>query len=112
MWLWAQKHHLGPNPRAAKALAQAEARAILKNKNPAAEKKGVEYARLLVLLIEFNPEANDLFVNWVRPTSIADPTCITETVTFSGPGHGGLPDPSTVGTGQDNNTFWVPDFDV
>ena len=35
---WAQKHHLGPNPRAAKALAQAEARAIKKNKNPAAEK--------------------------------------------------------------------------
>lgn len=112
LWLWARKHHLGPNPRAAKALAQAEARAILKNKNPAAEKKGVEHAKLLVLLIEFDPEANDLFVDWVRPTSIADPTCVTETVTFSGPAHGLLPDPSTVDTGRDNNTFWVPDFDV
>jgi immune inhibitor A len=112
LWLWARKHHLGPNPRAAKALAQAEARAILKNKNPAAEKKGVEHAKLLVLLIEFDDTVVDTFVNWARPTSIADPTCVIETVDFSGPLHGGLPDPSTVGTGRDNNTFWVPDFNV
>jgi immune inhibitor A len=110
--VWTQKHHLGPNPRAAKLLAQAEARAILKNKNPAAEKKGVEYAKLLTLLIEFSDTANDTFTNWERPNSIDDPTCVVETVTFSGPLHGLLPDPSTVGTGRDNNTFWVPDFSV
>jgi immune inhibitor A len=111
--VWAQKHHLGPNPRAAKALAQAEARAIEKNKNPAAEKQSVEYAKLLTLLIEFSDTAEDTFVNWERQASISDEDkCVVETVTFSGPLHGQLPDPSTVGTGRDNNTFWVPDFDV
>lgn len=109
---WAQKHHLGPNPRAAKALAEREARAIQKNKNPAAEKKGVEYAKLLVLLIEFDENAVDTFVNWERQTDINDPTCVVETVDFSGPMHNGLPDPASVGTGRDNNTFWVPDFSV
>lgn len=111
-WLWARKHHLGPNPRAARALARAEARAIQKNRNPAAEKRGVEYAKLLVLLIEFDDTVVDAFVDWERPTSIDDPTCVVETVDFSGPMHGLLPDPSTVGTGRDNNTFWVPDFSV
>jgi immune inhibitor A len=110
--LWAQKHHLGANPRAAKALAQAEARAIQKNRNPAADKLGVEYAKLLVLLIEFDNEVVDTFIDWERPTDIFDPTCVVETVDFSGPMHGELGDPATVGTGRDNNTFWVPDFDV
>ena len=110
--VWAQKYHLGPNPRAAKKLAQAEARAIQKNKNPAAEKNEVEYAKLLTLLIEFSDTANDEFVNWERQTDINDPSCVVETVTFNGPLRGELPDPSTVGTGRDNNTFWVPNFDV
>ena len=109
--VWAQKHH-GPNPRAAKALAQAEARAIQKNRNPAAEKREVEYAKLLTLLIEFSDTANDTFTDWERQTDINDPTCVVETVTFNGPLHGELPDPATVGTGRDNNTFWVPDFNV
>ena len=109
---WGSKHHLGANPRAAKKLAQAESRAINKNRNPAADKHGVEYAKLLTLLIEFNPEANDEFVDWERITDITDPTCITETVTLSGPLHNELPDPATVGTGRDNNTFWVRDFNV
>jgi immune inhibitor A len=110
--LWARKHHLGPNPRAAKALAKAESEAILKNRNPAAEKREVEYAKLLTLLIEFSDTAVDTFVDWERQTDITDPTCVVETVTFSGPTHGQLPDPATVGTGRDNNTFWVPDFNV
>jgi len=110
--VWAQKHHLGPNPRAAKGLAKAEARAIQKNVNPAAEKAQIEHAKLLTLLIEFDDAAEDTFVDWERPTSITDPTCVVETATFSGPLHGELPDPSTVGTGRDNNTFWVPNFDV
>jgi len=110
--VWAQKYHLGPNPRAAKSLAAAESRAIKKNVNPAAEKKEVEYAKLLTLLIEFSDTASDEFVDWERQTDINDPSCVTETVTFSGPLQGQLPDPSTVGTGRDNNTFWVPNFDV
>ena len=109
---WAQKHHLGPNPRAAKKLAEQEIRAIEKNKNPAAEKKGTEYAKLLVLLIEFDRGVTDTFVNWERPTDINDPTCVIETVDKSGPEYGELPDPATVGTGRDNNTFWVADFSV
>jgi immune inhibitor A len=110
--IWAQKHHLGANPRAAKLLAKAEARAIQKNRNPAADKRETEYAKLLVLLIEFDENVVDTFVNWERQTDITDPTCVVETVSFSGPMHGQLPDPSTVGTGRDNNTFWVPDFNV
>lgn len=110
--LWAQKHHLGANPRSAQALAMAEMRAIEKNKNPAAEKNEVEYAKLLTLLVEFSDTANDEFVNFERITDITDPTCVTETVITNGPLHGLLPDPSTVGTGRDNNTFWVPNFDV
>ena len=109
---WAQKHHLGPNPRAAKKLAEQEARAIQKNRNPAADKKEVEYAKLLVMLIEFDRNVTDTFVDWERPTDINDPTCVVETVDTSGPEYGELPDPSTVGSGRDNNTFWVPDFDV
>ena len=109
---WAQKHHLGPNPRAARKLAAQEARAIEKNKNPAAEKKGTEYAKLLVLLIEFDRDFTDSFVDWERPTDINDPTCVTETVDKSGPEYGELPDPATVGSGRDNNTFWVEDFNV
>ena len=109
---WAQKHHLGPNPKKAKQLAAAEARAIQKNKNPAAEKKGTEYAKLLVLLIDFDRNVTDSFVNWERQTDINDPTCVVETIDKSGPEHNELPDPSTVGTGRDNNTFWVDDFSV
>lgn len=108
--VWAQKHHLGPNPRAAKVLAQAEARAVKYNKNPAAEKRETEYAKLLTLLIEFSDSPNDSFNNWERPTSINDPTCVVETIIFNGPLHNLLPDPSTVGSGRDNNTFWVSDF--
>jgi len=109
---WARKLHLGANPRAAKKLAQAERQAIEKNRNPAADKKSVDYAKLLVLLIEFDRDVTDSFVNWERPTSISDPSCTTETVDKSGPEHGELPDPATIGSGRDNNTFWVPDFDV
>ncbi|MFC2177347.1 immune inhibitor A domain-containing protein [Actinomycetota bacterium] len=110
--LWAQKNHLGPNPRSANALAKAEARAIQKNVNPAAEKGAVEHARLLTLLIEFDDAANDTFTNWSRPTDIIDPTCVTETVTLSGPLHNVIPNPALVGSLRDNNTFWVSDFDV
>jgi immune inhibitor A len=109
---WAQKHHLGPNPKAAKKLAETEARAIEKNKNPAAEKKGTEYAKLLVLLIEFDRNVTDTFTDWERPTDINDATCVTETVDKTGPEYGELPDPVTVGSGRDNNTFWVDDFSV
>jgi immune inhibitor A len=110
--VWTAKNHTGANPRAAQALARAEARAINKNVNPAAEKQGTEYAKLLTLLIEFDDEANDEFVNWERPTDINDPTCVTESITTNGPLHNNIPDPATVGTGRDNNTFWVADFDV
>ena len=91
---WAQKHHLGANPRAAKKLAAQEVRAIQKNKNPAAEKKGTEYAKLLVLLIEFDRNVTDSFVDWERQTDINDPTCVTETVDKSGPEYNELPDPA------------------
>jgi immune inhibitor A len=68
-------------------------------------------ARLLTLLVEFNPDANDDFSGWERPDP-ATGECVTEPAgtRLSGPLHNELPDPATRGSGRDNNTFWVPDF--
>ena len=80
------------------------------------EKSGadpVTNANLLTILVEFDPEANDDFSGWERPDDPLDPVgCETEPdgTLFSGPVHNQLPNPATVGTGRDNNTFWVPDF--
>ena len=71
--------------------------------------KPVQKARLLTLLAEFDPNANDDFSGWERPDP-ATGECVTEPAgtTFSGPLHNELPDPATNGSGRDNNTFWVP----
>ena len=106
-------------PPAAKQLARREALATTKDVSPreTARQSGqdnVQRARLLTLLVEFNPEANDDFSGWERPND--DPTnpavCITEPAgtLLNGPLHNQIPDPATIGRGTDNNTFWVPDF--
>ncbi len=73
----------------------------------------VTRAKLLTLLVEFDPEANDDFSGWEKPDDPSDPVdCTVEPpgTLLSGPVHNELPNPATVGTGRDNNTFWVPDF--
>jgi len=110
-------HHLG-FPPAAQELARREAVADQTGKEPAtmlreAGAKTVQQARLLTLLVEFNPNANDDFSGWARPDHPSAPEgCVTEPpgTLLNGPLHNELPDPATRGRGTDNNTFWVPDF--
>ena len=111
------RHHTG-FPPAARELARREAIANRTGRSPRAVARrsgaaAVQQARLLTLLVEFNPNANDDFSGWERPTTLPYPVgCVTEPpgTTFSGPLHNELPNPATEGTGRDNNTFWVPDF--
>ncbi len=116
-WQHAQRKHSTGFPPAAQELARREARAD-NGRSPARSllKAGAEpvtRAKLLTLLVEFDPEANDDFSGWERPNDPSAPDgCVTEPegTLISGPVHNLLPDPATNGTGRDNNTFWVPDF--
>jgi immune inhibitor A len=117
-WEEAQRKHSTGFPPAAQELARREALAD-KGLSPArslmrAGAENVTEARLLTLLVEFDPDANDDFSGWERPADnpTAEVPCYTEPegTFFGGPLHNELPDPATVGTGRDNNTFWVPDF--
>ena len=109
----AQKGHLG-YPPAARTLARREALANKTGESPrtiARTKQGmpsVQHARMLVIPVEFDPEANDDFSGWERPNDPSDPDgCEVEPAgtLLSGPVHNLLPDPATVGTGRDNNTL-------
>nr|WP_294692423.1 M6 family metalloprotease domain-containing protein [uncultured Friedmanniella sp.] len=105
-------------PPAARQLAKREALANGKGISPrtSAKKAGqqaVQKAKLLTLLVEFDPNARDDFSGFTRPDHPTAPTgCVTEPpgTLLSGPVHNELPDPASVGSGTDNNTFWVPNF--
>ena len=112
-----QEHHTG-FPPAAQELARREAVAEETGQEPMSllRKSGADprqQAKLLTLLVEFDPNANDDFSGWERPDHPSAPEgCVTEPAgtTISGPLHNELPDPAVRGSGRDNNTFWVPDF--
>ncbi|WP_439675367.1 immune inhibitor A domain-containing protein [Embleya sp. MST-111070] len=99
------------NPVAARRLARAEAVAARTGVSPRAQ-EGAPHreARLLTILVEFDDHADDDFSGFRRPTSVADPTCVTEPpgTVKNGPRHNLLPDPAA--GGGDNNTLWVADF--
>ncbi len=104
-------------PPAAKQLARREALATSKDVSPrtSARKAGqaeVQRAKLLTLLVEFNPRANDDFSGFERYDENAESECVTEPAgtLLNGPLHNQLPNPATAGRRTDNNTFWVPDF--
>ena len=110
-----RKHSAG-NPAAAEQLGALEARAAKTGKSPRAFKKApsTQTARLLTVLVEFDPNADDDFSGFERPAFVgagAD-ECVTEPAgtLLGGPLHNNLPDPATAGRGTDNNSFWVPDF--
>jgi immune inhibitor A len=119
---WGQQvqKHSGGFPVAARQLAQAEARALQNGSvNPNRFKKAdsTQTARLLTVLVEFNPNANDDFSGFNRIidiNSVAGQDCVIEPpgTLLNGPLHNQLDDPATIGRGTDNNTFWVPDFDT
>jgi immune inhibitor A len=111
----AAKSHLG-YPPAAQALARREALATKTGKSPrtiARQVDGmpsVQHARLLVIPVEFNPNANDDFSGFARYDEDDPSGCVTEPAgtVFNGPLHNQIPNPAD--TGRDNNTLWVPDF--
>jgi immune inhibitor A len=99
------------NPRDARQLAKLEAKAIKENKNPRQIKqaKGMQEARLLTILVEFNDEANDDFTESMVPETVFESReCVAGTVQ-NGPLHNHLPDPASFDH-DDNNSFWVEDF--
>ncbi|MDI2128883.1 immune inhibitor A domain-containing protein [Yinghuangia seranimata] len=110
------------NPVAARGLAAAERTAAARGLSPKALAEERDRragrpvdqpheARLLTILVEFNDHADDDFSGFRRPTSVLDPTCVTEPpgTRMNGPRHNRLPDPAKAKAG-DNNTLWVPDF--
>ena len=111
----AAKSHLG-YPPAAQALARREALANKTGQSPRAIARkvqgmpNVQHARLLVIPVEFNPNANDDFSGFARYDANDPSGCVTEPAgtVFNGPLHNQIPDPAK--TGRDNNTLWVPDF--
>jgi immune inhibitor A len=109
------------NPRAARVLAKLEQRALKTGKNVKELRyknaKQTQVAKLLTILIEFNPNANDDFTGSMVPEATFDDdltpehderSCVPGTVQ-NGPLHNNIPDPAA-GAHEDNNTFWVPDF--
>jgi immune inhibitor A len=107
--------HLG-YPPAARALARREELAAKTDQSPQAVAKktqgmpNVQHSRLLVIPVEFNPNADDDFSGFERYDA-ADPSgCVTEPAgtVFNGPVHNQIPNPAS--SGRDNNTLWLSDF--
>ncbi len=103
-------------PAAAKQLAKREALATTKGISPrvSAKRAGepeVTNAKLLTLLVEFDPNAKDDFSGFNRYDSETG-ECIVEPAgtLLSGPVHNQLPNPATIGRKKDNNTLWVKNF--
>jgi len=108
------------NPVAGRALAMIEAEAVRTGKNP----KEIRYknadetqvAKLLTILVEFNPNANDDFSGTMVPQAVFDDAltpqnerdCVPGGIT-NGPLHNNIPNPAN-GSHKDNNSMWVPDF--
>jgi Immune inhibitor A peptidase M6, catalytic domain len=121
-WGGESRKHSQGFPRAATQLAKIEAKSLKTGDNPRQLKqsKTTTHAKLLTVLAEFNPNANDDFSGFRRLRDIngtAGVDCVTEPAgtTFSGPLHNQLGDPADFGKDGtpntiDNNSFWVPDF--
>ena len=109
----AGKHSTG-FPPAARTLARREALAARTGKSPRqiARAQGLDatqHARLLVVPVEFNPNANDDFSGFERFDAAEG--CVTEPpgTVFNGPVHNQIPNPARAAR-RDNNTLWLPDF--
>ncbi|BCB75890.1 immune inhibitor A [Phytohabitans flavus] len=108
------------NPVAARSLARTEAEAIRTGKNPRhiryKQADETQVAKLLTILVEFNPNANDDFSGVMVPQATFDDAttpqnerdCVPGNVQ-SGPLHNNIPNPANA-SHPDNNSFWVPDF--
>jgi immune inhibitor A len=106
-----QRKYAGGNPRAARQLAKIEAKANKLGTSPRQLKnaKHQQEAKLLTILVEFNPNANDDFTGVLVPeTTFESRTCVAGNIQ-NGPTHNNIPNPATF-THEDNNSMWVPDF--
>jgi immune inhibitor A len=104
---WRKTTYHGPDPVAYQRLMNNEQRALAANSSPAAMGLAVTGTlRLFAVAVEFN--GTDTAPNFSHPVEVADDSeCITETVTFTGPLHGQIPEPSA----RDNNTYRPPSFE-
>ncbi|WP_239313789.1 immune inhibitor A domain-containing protein [Plantactinospora mayteni] len=108
------------NPVAARGLAKTEAEAIRTGKNPRhiryKQADETQVAKLLTILVEFNPNANDDFTGVMVPRATFDDAttpenereCVPGNVQ-NGPLHNNIPNPAKA-SHPDNNSMWVPDF--
>ncbi|MEL4319444.1 immune inhibitor A domain-containing protein [Leifsonia sp. YIM 134122] len=102
------------NPVAAQGLAKLESESIKTGKSPKALKSiykkaaTTQKAKLLTILVEFNPNAADDFSNVQVPTEFGATECKLGDVQ-SGPLHNTIPNPADASK-PDNNSMWVPDF--
>ncbi|WP_200954555.1 MULTISPECIES: immune inhibitor A domain-containing protein [unclassified Nocardioides] len=99
------------NPVTARQLARLEAKALKTGKSPKAIKgsKTQQTAKLLTILVDFNPAANDDFTGVMVPETVFESrTCVAGDVQ-NGPVHNNIPNPANA-SHPDNNSMWVPDF--
>ena len=101
----------GGFPPAAQQLGALEAKAAKTGKSPRAFKNApsTQTAKLLTVLAEFNPNANDDFSGFQRPAFVGSDECVTEPpgTLLNGPEHNQLPDPATFGNGTDLRGYTV-----
>ncbi|MEJ3405168.1 immune inhibitor A domain-containing protein [Rathayibacter sp. YIM 133350] len=102
------------NPVAASGLAKLEAESIKTGKSPQwlkhlyKQAPTTQKAKLLTILVEFDPNAKDDFTDVQVPTAFGEKTCKPGDVQ-SGPLHNNITNPATLDH-PDNNSMWVPDF--
>ncbi len=108
------------NPVAGRMLSKIEAQAVRTGMNPHdiryKNAEETQVAKLLTILVEFNPNANDDFTGTMVPQAVFDDEltpqdereCVQGGIT-NGPLHNNIPNPADAAH-KDNNTMWVPDF--
>jgi immune inhibitor A len=110
------RKHAAGNPVTARQLARTEQKAIKTGKSPRKIKQApsTQEAKLLTLLVEYNPEAS---YDWdgvmVPETVFQSRDCVPAESVPSGPLHNNIPDPANfveTHDAADNNSFWVEDF--
>jgi immune inhibitor A len=102
---WRRTNFHGPAPDDQARVLRNEQMALAAGGSPRSVGLAVSGTlRLLVIAVEF--AGSDRAENISHPRSMTERTCVTETLTFTGPLHGQIPPPGP----RDNNTLWLPDF--
>ncbi|GAA2387399.1 protease [Catellatospora methionotrophica] len=105
------KKHAAGNPLTAREIAKLEAKSIKERKSPRKIKQAptTQVAKLLTMLVEYSPTANDDFTGVMVPRTVNESReCVPGNIQ-NGPLHNGIPNPATLSK-LDNNSMWVSDF--